>query len=63
MLKRLTRKLVTLSVLVAAITALSSTPGPSANGGPYCLREPVTAECPSGIWCCPSDLSGECWCG
>jgi hypothetical protein len=60
MLKKLTRKLVILSALVAAIAAVSSTPASSTYGGPFCLRDPSFADCPSQIVCCTG--MGDCSC-
>lgn len=58
--KKITRKLVILSVLVAALAAVSSASTSSANGEGYCLYEPVSAECPSGVVCCTG--MGNCLC-
>ena len=58
MLKRLTRKLLTLSVLCAALAAVASSPAKSP--GRYCLPGEITNECTSGLWCC--DRNG-CTCG
>jgi hypothetical protein len=61
MLKRLARKLLTLLVLCAALTAAAYAPASSAKGGPFCFREPDgTPDCPSGYWCCTG--LGDCWC-
>lgn len=60
MRKKLIRKFVTLSMLAVALAAVSSTPAPSTYEEGYCLREPVTAECPSGVVCCTG--MGDCSC-
>lgn len=61
MLKKLTRKLVTLSVLVAALAAVSSTPALS-TGRAYCYEVPICAyDCCNGYYCC--DRWGNCYCG
>ena len=61
MLKRLTRKLVTLSVLCAALAAVSSAPASSANRRiVICYPAPVDF-CESGYYCCHDD--GSCKCG
>ncbi len=62
---RLARRLSTLFVLCAALMiiafapALSAYGGPS-RGGPFCLRDPSFADCPSQIVCC-TDM-GDCTC-
>ena len=62
MLKRLTRKLITLSVLVITLAAMSFPAASSTNQTLYCYYDIVTAECPSG-WVCCDDFSGRnCWC-
>lgn len=62
MLKRLTRKLVTLFVLVIALAAASSTAASSTNGRAYCVEVPMCAyDCCNGYWCC--DRWGNCYCG
>jgi hypothetical protein len=62
MLKRLTRKLVVLSVLVAALAAVSSTSASSTNSRRYCVDVPICTDgCCSGYWCC--DRWGNCTCG
>jgi hypothetical protein len=62
MLKKLTRKLFTLLVLVAALTAVSSAPTSSAKSQRYCLDVPICyGDCCSGYWCC--DRWGNCTCG
>jgi hypothetical protein len=65
MLKKLALKLVTLSVLCATLMVVASAPASAANGkpsrgGPFCLRDPDSADCPSGIVCCTS--FGDCAC-
>lgn len=61
MLKKLRRKLFTLFVLCAALTAISSTPASSATtGGPYCFDAPLGSGCPSYICCIDPD--SDCWC-
>ena len=62
MLKRLTRKLITLSVLVVALSAVSLTPAKSTNQQLYCYYDIVTAECPSGWVCCDDFSARNCWC-
>jgi len=59
MLKRLTRKLVTLSVLVFALAAVSLTSASSINKYPYCFYDQVTVDCPTGWYCCDGNV---CWC-
>lgn len=62
MLKRLTRKFFILFALVAALTAVSSAPAPSAGSGLFCQEVPICAyDCCSGYWCC--DRWGNCYCG
>lgn len=62
MLKRLTRKLLTLSVLVAALAAVSSSSASSTNSRRYCVDVPICyGDCCSGYWCC--DRWGNCSCG
>jgi hypothetical protein len=76
MLKRLTRKLITLSVVLFILASVSFTPASSTNQQLYCYYDIVTAECPTG-YCyydivtaeCPTggvccdDFSGKnCWC-
>ena len=61
MLKRLARKLVALSVLVAALTAVSFTHASSTNRTRYCFEAPMEYGCNPNIVCCTSD--GECQCG
>lgn len=61
MLKRLARKLLVLSVLIAALTAASSAPASSTNTRRFCYDGPITDDCPTGRYCC--DLSGNCTCG
>ena len=50
MLKRLTRKLVTLSVLCIALAAVSSTPAPSTTSRQVCERQMSPDNCV--IYCC-----------
>jgi hypothetical protein len=52
MLKRLTRKLITLSVLVAALTAFSAIPAPAENFGCFCVREVDQATGTCVLRCC-----------
>lgn len=59
MLKGLKRKLVILSVLVAAFAAVSSAPASHARGGVFCLDDGIGAYGCFG-WVCCSD--GACWC-
>jgi hypothetical protein len=62
MLKGLARKLVTLFVLIAALTAVSSTPASSTNSRWYCQEVPICSDgCCNGYWCC--DNWGNCMCG
>jgi len=62
---RLARRLSTLFMLVAVLVAVASAPaspaygGPS-RGGPFCLRDPSFADCPSQIVCCTG--MGDCTC-
>lgn len=51
------KRLVTLSVLCAALAAFSSAPAGTAR---YCLPGDITDDCRTGIWCC--DRYG-CTCG
>lgn len=61
MLNRLTRKLFTLLVLVAALAAISSAPAASTNRR-FCVEVPICSDgCCSGYWCC--DRWGNCYCG
>lgn len=60
MLKGLKRKLVILSVLVAAFAAVSSAPASYAYGGRFCLQDPSFTDCPSQIVCCTG--MGDCSC-
>ena len=62
MLKRLTRKLITLSVLVFTLAAVSFTPAASTKQYPYCFYDMVTAECPTGWICCDDTTGKNCWC-
>ena len=63
MLKRLTRKFLTLFVLVAALAAVSSTSARStiSRGGVFCVDAPMESECPPGTLLCCNDYGG-CWC-
>jgi hypothetical protein len=56
MLKRLALKLITLSALVAALTAVSSAPASAKNY--YCFDAPMESGCPTYICCRDND----CWC-
>jgi len=64
MLKRLTRKLFTLFVLVFALTVVSFTPAPSAasstNSILICWDAPLEYGCTGIYWCCDGD--GNCFC-
>lgn len=62
MLKRLTRKLITLSALVVILAAVSLTPASSTNQQLYCYYDIVTAECPTGWVCCDDFTAKNCWC-
>jgi hypothetical protein len=62
MLKRLTRKLITLSAVVVILGAVSFTPASSTNQQLYCYYDIVTAECPSGWVCCDDFTARNCWC-
>ena len=57
MLKGLTRKLFTLSALVVALAAVSSTSGSPAGRGVYCQRVVNDETC---VWYCCSSTGG-CW--
>lgn len=62
MRKRLTRKLLILSVLVAATAAAAvSTTPVSARQQYICWEMPLDGGCPNNLWCC--DASGQCGCG
>lgn len=61
MLKRLTRKLITLSALVVILSAVSFAPASTNNHQRFCFDGPLTEDCPTGRYCC--DLSGNCTCG
>jgi hypothetical protein len=62
MLKRLSRKLITLSVLVVALVTVSFAPVSSANNRGYCYEVPICSDgCCSGYVCC--DRWGNCSCG
>jgi hypothetical protein len=66
MLKRLTRKLFTLFVLVSALSVVSFTPAPSAAASTsrirICWDVPLDYGCyPTNRWCCDGD--GNCGCG
>jgi len=58
MLKRLTRKLITLSALVAILAVVSFVPS---GRQVFCFDGPITDDCATGRYCC--DLSGNCTCG
>jgi hypothetical protein len=65
MLNRLARKFAALFVLCAALMIVASAPASAANGGPsrwgpFCLRDPSFADCPSQIVCCTG--FGDCTC-
>lgn len=62
MLKGLKRKLVILSVLAAALVAVSSAPAAHARGGVFCVDAPMESECSPGTLLCCNDYGG-CWCG
>ena len=67
MLKRLTRKLITLSAVVVILGAVSftpasSTPASSTNQQLYCYYDIVTPECPTGWVCCDDFTAKNCWC-
>ena len=62
MRKRLTRKLITLSVLVVTLAFVSFTPASSTNQQQYCYYDIVTAECPTGWVCCEDFTAKNCWC-
>jgi hypothetical protein len=60
MLKKLTRKFVTLFVLVMALTVVSAAPDSSANRWwPRCQWVPVDVNCSTGWMCCDEY---SCWC-
>jgi hypothetical protein len=61
MLKGLKRKLVILSVVVAAFAAVSSAPAAHARGGVFCLDDGIGAYGCFGVVCC--NEWGGCWCG
>ena len=61
MLKRLTRKLITLTVLVFALAVMSFASAAATNQYLYCFYDLVTAECPTGWYCCDTS-SNSCWC-
>lgn len=63
MLKRLTRKFIILSVLVAALTAVPARPASptTARGGVFCVDAPIESECAPGTLLCCNDYGG-CWC-
>ena len=63
--KRLARKLSTRFVLGAALMVVATAPASAINGGPsrggpFCMRDPDFADCPSGIVCCTG--LGDCAC-
>ena len=61
MLKRLTRKLITLSVLVVALAIVSSTSAASSTRRMLiCVHMPE--GCPIGEMYCCDRQSGDCWC-
>jgi hypothetical protein len=62
MLKRLKRKLITLSALAVILAAVSFTPASSTNRILICFDAPITADCQTGVVCCDT-LSGLCQCG
>lgn len=64
MLKRLTRKFLILSVLCAALVAVSSAAARNtpARGGVFCVDAPMDSDCPPGTLLCCNDYGG-CWCG
>jgi hypothetical protein len=58
--KKLRRKLFILSVLCAALMAISAPSALSASvGGPFCYEAPLESGCPAYI-CCSEE--GACWC-
>lgn len=59
MLKRLARKLITLSVLCAALAVVSSGSTRPTHRGVFCLDAPIESGC-YGLICC-NDWGG-CWC-
>jgi hypothetical protein len=61
MLRGLKRKLVILSVLVAAFAAVSSAPTSHARGGVFCDEAPIDSGCTPGTLLCCNDYGG-CWC-
>ncbi len=61
MRKRLTRKLLILSLLVAAAAAVSTAPA-SARQSYICWEMPLDGGCPNNLWCCDS-TGRECGCG
>lgn len=61
MLKKLTRKLITLSVLCVALAAVSSTSASSSTRRMLiCFDMPE--GCPGGEKYCCDRQSGDCWC-
>jgi hypothetical protein len=60
MLKRLTRRLITLSVVVIILAAVSFAPATSRNRQLFCFEGPITNECDCGYYCC--DSYGNCNC-
>jgi hypothetical protein len=65
MLTRLSRKLLTLFVLVAALSAVTSVPArpTSTSRGIFCVDAPLESGCSSTYWCCTEwGGGGSCWC-
>jgi hypothetical protein len=56
---RLIRKLFTLAVLCAALTAVSLQPAPASAGGVFCFDAPIESGCFG--WICCNEWGG-CWC-
>jgi hypothetical protein len=56
---RLMRKLFTLVVLCAALTAVSATHASTTRGGVFCVDAPLESGC-WGLYCC--NEWGGCWC-
>ena len=59
MLKRLTRKIFILFVLVAALAVASSAPNAANAGGVFCVDAPLESGCFG--WICCNEWGG-CWC-